>query len=266
MKNTSIMIVGLLLLGLIISLLGCRLDKDNPDPCIEFRKKYEKPKLYIGHAPFTSETGPWPSNRPNLDSVLILHDIIFESLQEYDSYYWKIGEDTTVWNTKKFTLAFKDPYEQVKVVFIGKRKPSSCMSNDDGRDTVIRTIEVIHLKKSPMIGRYFGKTKWDPDKPFQIEFKYSEYHVHSQHNLYWPMLYIENFVDGCKRKMSIYTTWNAFSSGDNGCDMNTGSFGEYDPITQKMTISFQRTRDSISKEGQKVYYTYQDTFTGFKVN
>jgi hypothetical protein len=103
------------------------------------------------------------------------------------SYEWKVGEDTTTFRKKQFSLQlYQDnvyPGLKIDVRLILRRPPDTlCFPDEAPIDTVYKSFEVVAQKDSPLIGKYqgyFGSDKiksdkqiveigWSPDFPGRI--------------------------------------------------------------------------------------------------
>jgi hypothetical protein len=167
MKNKTYFTIGLLLLGLLVALLGCRPDKkDDPvNPCA----KAKLPQAVIMVDDGSKEYYPDSTEFFSLDTV-DAYAVRFSCTTSYDEYAWTVGTDPKVHQTKSFTLRFNDAYNNIKVQLIGKRKPNECIPNDDGIDTVVKYITTVWPDRRPIHGTYLGYNESDPNTQFVFRF------------------------------------------------------------------------------------------------
>lgn len=130
----------LLLIAIASSLMltnACKKCKDDPvpDPCATYRKTT---------AAFTIEEEYHYERRFESDTVMCNNDIYFTAELYGYNYEWRIGNDPTVYNTSVVKLYFPNP-TTINVRLIVRRTPVyECDPNDDGIDTLNKTLTVIH--------------------------------------------------------------------------------------------------------------------------
>ena len=139
-------------------------DKKEPtmvDPCATVKTFKAEFKIMESVADTLIET----------DSILIYNSAVFVGAEGYDSYQWKIGNDTTSYTTQKFSLLFSDREvsinEVITVQLTAKKKASTCYPNDKTTDVLTKSFRIIHWKDAPIIGKYegyFGSDKNKSDK------------------------------------------------------------------------------------------------------
>jgi hypothetical protein len=145
-------------------LSGCH-DDPKPDHCMD--KEEVTAKFTIGEKLFVLDTAVVS------DTTISGNTVIFEASEDYDSYEWKIGQDTRTWTTKKVTLPFIYPETQLDVRLIVKRKPNkTCFPNDNGIDTLIKHLTVMDKKLNPIVGEYEGSNLSNPNDVFKIRIFY----------------------------------------------------------------------------------------------
>lgn len=151
----------LILLALVVpfAMNSCR--KKEPDPCegvkeatayFNFRatlEGYLSPKNYYWYN-VTKLYGAGPIN----------FDLVDKSC---DSVWWKVGNDPRTFRGKNFSLSFAN-WGTIEVTCIVYNHKSSVCTNDDGYDTVVRSIEFLPFQMSPAKGKYRGYFTNDPNK------------------------------------------------------------------------------------------------------
>ncbi len=102
--------------------------------------------------------------------------IKFEAIGEYDSYEWKLEDDTTLYNGKATVFSFKYPWGELKMRLIVRSKPDTlCFPDDDGIDTIYKSIFVINKENIDLIGCYHGYLENDPSDTFTVDIRYEGY-------------------------------------------------------------------------------------------
>ncbi|MFN8359814.1 MAG: hypothetical protein U0264_07855 [Candidatus Kapaibacterium sp.] len=162
MKNT---IITMLLLGAVVLLGGCPGESVKPDPCagvVETSADFTINEL--------SDTYKFET-----DTVLPYNTVEFSAKYPADEYEWKVGFDDRTWTTKTFTLDFHGFSGSVNVRLIAKRKTinKECTPDDDGIDTVTKTLVVI--VKPAIVGSFRGVNIENPLDTFTISVRSTEY-------------------------------------------------------------------------------------------
>jgi hypothetical protein len=125
----------------------------------------------------------------------------FTSELNYESYTWDvIGNPSFIRNTKSFTLTFPEPII-IQMRLVGKRKPNAkCDPNDDGIDTIIKTITVLKVNDSIglMYGKFIGYDSTNPNLEVGLEIVYERPAGYSN---FMPV--IKYFPDSCKDKILL---------------------------------------------------------------
>ncbi|HCS19730.1 MAG TPA: hypothetical protein DIW47_04060 [Bacteroidetes bacterium] len=80
-----------------------------------------------------------------------------------DSVWWKVGNDPRTFRGKNFSLSFAN-LGTIDVTCIVYNHKSSVCTNDDGYDTVVRSLELMPFEMSPTKGNYRGYFSNDPGK------------------------------------------------------------------------------------------------------
>ncbi len=151
----------------VIVLLTCQCrDDDDLDPCdIE------------GLAPVTAafttsyEMG-WQDSirRFEVDTFIDPNFVIFTALQENATYHWTVGDDPRVFDQKEFTLNFNDVGSSINIRLIVNATPNlECFPDDDGQDTISKTIYFFDIEESLMLGVFRGVVSSAPNDTFNID-------------------------------------------------------------------------------------------------
>ncbi len=176
MKYTIFISVLLLLFG------GCQKCKKEvcPAPTSAKFKMYQPLYYYDGYDNDKKIYTPEKTYIADEDVFFMESTITFEAEDSMaTSYEWKIGDDSRVFTTKKFSLRFKEndlgAVRQLDIRLIIKKTPVSCNAGDNGIDTLVRKVNFINgrteLEKWAMYGKYLGYNEDEPNKKFTIEIK-----------------------------------------------------------------------------------------------
>lgn len=162
---------------------------DNPviikDPC-EGAKPFK--------ADFTIYEQLWYDSLFVADTIAGANNVHVIANEVYDTYKWNVGEDTTTFYTKKFTLKFKEPYNSIPIRLIATKTPSQCFPNDKKIDTIIKYITIVTDDKAAIIGNYRGVSTFNLKDTFTI----SIYYKTSLENKYADCYYLINLNNGCE--------------------------------------------------------------------
>jgi hypothetical protein len=95
--------------------------------------------------------------------------------EEGKTYEWKIGNDGRTWNTSSVSLRFVENDSislrlGIPVQLIVRKTPNTaCFPNDDGIDTLQKTIYFRNEWESAFFGKWRGTNTADPDSVYIIE-------------------------------------------------------------------------------------------------
>ncbi len=98
----------------------------------------------------------------------------FRAVQEAESYTWRIGNDTRVWNTRSVTLSFQNPTEVNVVLAVSSTPNTDCFPLDNGLDTVLKRLVVYPRPQTAMKGIYLMEVIQYPEafpfvwEPFEL--------------------------------------------------------------------------------------------------
>ena len=145
-------------------LMSCQ-PEDKPTPACP--KKPVTAEFTIGQGPLGIDTLFYG------DTVLTFRGVVFEALEGYDYYEWKIGEDPTRQAVQERTtsLFFEEPFSSVAIRLIVHGTPNlECFPKDDGKDTLIRYINVVDKIDAIVLEpfRYEGYLEENPNHTFVI--------------------------------------------------------------------------------------------------
>lgn len=131
--------------------------------------------------------------------------VVFKAVHEADSYTWRIGNDSRVWNTRSVTLRFQDPTELLVALAVSSTPDSNCFPFDNGLDTVVRRLVVVERPQTAMKGRFHMTVVQLPKFSLPLfphpwdtfELRLTEF-THNETALYPEYGYrIQNFPPGC---------------------------------------------------------------------
>ena len=107
------------------------------------------------------------------DTILVWDRVTFEAKGDYEYYEWQLGDDPTIYNEKTEIFQFKEAWGELKMRLIVKNPPDTlCFPDDDGIDTVYKTITVIDRDSAAIIGSYIGYHTSDTLDTFIVDVKY----------------------------------------------------------------------------------------------
>jgi hypothetical protein len=169
MKNKFIQI--LLLLGAVV-FVGCP-DDVVVDPCAG---------VMSTSADFTIKELV-ETYKIDADTVMPYNTVEFSAKYPADEYEWKVGFDGRTWTTKTFTLDFHGFSGSVNVRLISKRKSinKECTPDDDGIDTVMKTLVVV--VKPAILGSFRGVNIENPSDTFTVDIRSTEYRGQSWYEI-----------------------------------------------------------------------------------
>ena len=186
--------------------------------------------------------------------------LVLKAKYDCDYYEWQIEGDTTKYYTKNKTISFDDPIGTVRVRLITKGKPNlTCFPDDDGVDTVIKTVTVEPFINSGIVGKFRGAHLDSPLDSFDIEIRANEIGLNAYD------LQIQNFPRGkydttfsktssqwtlLSFYNSIYITYRA------GILMPEGWI-VYDPKTNKIRIDYTLSDTTSTDPHARKAYIYE---------
>lgn len=188
MKKVLSLLLPLFVLSLMLMSSRCKRECDdisnpdcpNYDPC--FKKLNADFKMGV-----LVEVGE--KRYFELDTIIAGSDAIFEAIDTLDvDYEWKIGDDPTVFKTRRVNLEFPNP-TRLTVRLITRHK-SNCNSNL--ADTVEKRLVVIPKTDNyitRLFGYYQGAYKSSPKDTFTVRLGYNKFRT---------FLIIDNILVGCK--------------------------------------------------------------------
>lgn len=130
------------------------------------------------------------------DTLISMKEYTFTSEINYETYLWEvIGNPSFTRTNKSFTITFPDPLT-INMRLIGKRKTNTtCDPNDDGFDTIIKTIKVLNPStdsSSIIYGKYVGFDVAYPNVEVGMEIVYEKPPISNTYELV-----IKYFPDSC---------------------------------------------------------------------
>lgn len=87
--------------------------------------------------------------------------------QNVDSVKWFIGADPNIRKGKSINITFDEPYGEIKITaIVYKEKAASCISGEDGIDTLTKSVFVLDWWRAPYFGTFTGKSSENPEIEF----------------------------------------------------------------------------------------------------
>jgi hypothetical protein len=176
MKNIFIL---LLLSICIVIISSCDEDCEditNPE-CPNFDPCYGVVDVPIG----TIEVGNTLYVGPNQPDILFQGDTVLyggvyfkTNISNAIRYEWKVGTDSRTWDTKEFQLNFSDDdstilrYNPIEVRLIVEYETSDCFPENDGIDTVYKTIHFRAYWENKIEGTWEGHLDDDTENPYRM--------------------------------------------------------------------------------------------------
>jgi hypothetical protein len=147
------------------SLAGCKDDCPvEPDPCADYPEKMEITLMWPNYLGRTSLETPYV---PTADTAFSLSQlVIFKTNFDYDSVFWQFGSDPRVFNQLSYSINFTLGQEgKVTARAICYRDTNTnCFGvDDDGIDTLYKTITLHHYTDAAILGTYRGTVDGKPD-------------------------------------------------------------------------------------------------------
>lgn len=152
-------------LYLIIVLLAVQSCRDDdcpvePDPCSEYPEEIEiiTSLRNRSYCPIDESNEHGEYSQYLLDTFIDPSRILFELNYEYDSVHWQLGNDPRIFRTNQLLFDFFEYSGDVIIKAIAYRnKNSKCFgADDDGIDSIFRTINIQSLYNAPIFGTYRG--------------------------------------------------------------------------------------------------------------
>jgi hypothetical protein len=104
--------------------------------------------------------------------ALFASAIQFETEGNYDSCFWKIGDDPRIFTSNKFQLRFMDLNPYIKVTLIAKKRASICFPNAKTTDTITDYFSIVPISEARVFGKFKGYFKSTPTIADTFEMKY----------------------------------------------------------------------------------------------
>jgi hypothetical protein len=214
--------------------------RSEPDPCLKFKADFD----------IVQAIGPaTPSNRDSLwvvDTVLANNYVGFRAKGDYESYEWQVGKDPFIRTTKQFALFFEQAEGKIDVRLIARKKRDLlCDPQDDGIDTIRKSVVVLPREAFLMVGEYEGVVEDAPNNKFTISIKKDPFADLDNESLYQ----ISNINQGCiidvsspLGRMSTQAGYRAFFFTSRGsyvgqCE-SPGGFASLGRDNKTITVDF----------------------------
>ena len=109
-------------------------------------------------------------NPINFDYSNYVYVYFSANIKNAISYEWQVGNNSITQTVKDFALYFDDTIGTIQVKLIVHAKPNlKCFPNDDGIDTIIKSLTLKNSKTILLAGKYYGYNTDDPTHKFTIE-------------------------------------------------------------------------------------------------
>ncbi len=188
-------------------------------------------------------------------------DITLRASQDNANYHWIIGADD--YYTQEVTFEVGSQFEDVEIplTLIVTRAPDSlCNNNDNGVDTVTKTIVARYYCNSSIYGKYYGTWENEEVDSFVVEFTYEAdgSSFCGIFNLVGVQpLEPDTCINGNTRRVDNYLEFDGFA-GD--CYMPIGT-AQLDSALQNITIDYSILVNITQNEPR-----IQHVFKGHKIN
>jgi hypothetical protein len=173
MKYFQYVFLSFLIFSLFMAFPSCNpddpcMDETNPDcinynPCkAEYPEKFEIELMWPNYLKRTQLEKPFV---PTEDTAFSLEKtIVYKTNYDYDSIFWKVGADPRVANSLTYTILFQNEDVVTTSAICHRPINTTCFGpNDDGIDTLYKTISLHHRTKSRILGTYRGTNDGETD-------------------------------------------------------------------------------------------------------
>ena len=241
------------ILSTFLLLLSCK--KNNHDPC----QNAVQPSLS-----FNIREVVYDSSYVT-DTMFSHNAVIFETVGEYDSVKWNIGNDPRIFKEPRFIYGSGRftgiPVGQVEIKLTAYKAPNvKCFPADKGIYTASKTLTIVDaytrgsLTKSPLLGRYHGSNTDSPLDTFTVRIEYfdsTKYDLthFGRQNFYWisnlPKGYFWDGSDQTYNNPELqygveinYLGYKGFSTTDGATCNNGFGFLSHDSLIIDYGVSF----------------------------
>jgi hypothetical protein len=172
MRNLTSLLT-LLFASLVLSFPSCNpddpcMDETNPD-CINYDPyKVEYPENFEIELMWPNYMGRSRLEKPFVlteDTAFSIDEIIvYKTNYAYDSILWKVGLDPRIENSPTYSIEFQEEGEVTTRAICYRKINTNCFGpNDDGIDTLYKTITLHHYTEAPILGMYKGTNNGETD-------------------------------------------------------------------------------------------------------
>lgn len=232
-----------------------------PDPCADYPEKMEITLMWENYLEATSRETPYVSTT---DTAFSLSEIIiFKTNFDYDSVFWQFGSDPRVFNQLSYSINFTLGQEgKVTARAICYRDTNTaCFGmDDDGVDTLYKTITLHHYTDAAILGTYRGTVDGKPDS-INIRLWYDTLSNGRVQSYYSGIPNGQEYAD-----YNIRIEHSSFYGGTGAISLNiNGSYlyGKLEPDGNTLK-AYWREYDNDSPELGDM--KPQSTFTGKRIN
>jgi hypothetical protein len=154
------------LISILIVLLTFNACKDDcpvePDPCSEYPEEMEITLMWPNYLQRTSQETPFVPTTDTAFSIFQL--LIYKTNFEYDSVFWQVGNDPRIENSPSYSIEFQDVGEITTRAICYRDTNRVCFGpDDDGIDTLYKTITMHHDTDAEILGTYRGTNDGESD-------------------------------------------------------------------------------------------------------
>lgn len=197
-----------------------------------------------------------------IDTVIVYNIIHFKANEDYDTYNWIVGEDTTHFYSKEVLIKFKEPLNRIPVRLIATKAANMCFPNDKTIDTIIKYITIVPWKNSALTGNFRGVSTYNLKDTFNISIYFKG--IYENGTLIGESYLIVNFDHGCQGFVNLignrevplikikigYRTLKIDGDGTNyyGCNDPLG-YAQLSNENQTITINYtlKRNQNNVYK-------------------
>ena len=248
------LLYALLLFGCV---QGCKDDCPvEPDPCADYPAKMEITLMWPNYLGRTSLETPYV---PTTDTAFSLSQlVIFKTNYDYDSVFWQFGSDPRVFNQLSYSINFTLGQEgtvTARAICYRDTNTACFGMDDDGVDTLYKTITLHHYADAAIVGTYRGTNDGENDS-FNYRIWYDTLSSGEIRPYHAGLPKDYKGIEGVKiERFNIYGT-NLSS------DISEEDFYGTLQADGKTIKVYWKTRTS---DGQQLTYGPQRVFTGIRI-
>ncbi|WP_107037411.1 hypothetical protein [Brumimicrobium mesophilum] len=184
------------------------------------------------------------------------------------TYEWQVGSKISTIDSPNFGLYFSDTVGVIDVRLIVNSEPrTECFPNDDGIDTIVKSLCIKSLMSPPLVGEYYGYLKSDPFHYFTVYIDTFTSYVNNDYITYG----IKNLPEG--NQFDIFASLNTLSfEGISEAYGDPGTYYRFESIkssgilrnNNKLIVKFSAKKLKDDGSFDVVQYFDNEVFIGFK--